>query len=191
MNEHVVVVGRSPAVLAETKALLDGRGYRADVTNRFDDVLTDFDFSDVDVVVFGGQVPLDQKADLAARMRLHNPGMIFVQGLAGIAGLIVAQVAAAVIDRKAAGREPARAPRFDPASRRIVLTLAQPDTVVLTAWWPTSLIPPDPKSDSLVLIHCVLPEGEHQIGLPDVVPADTAFVSVQLGDASYAFAAGG
>jgi hypothetical protein len=186
MNEHVVVVGKSPAVLADTRALLEGRGYRAEVTNRFDAALTDFDFSDVDVVVFGGQVPADLKTELTAQMLACNPALVFVQGLAGIPGLIVAQVAGAVAEQKSAG-----APSFDPVSRRITLALARPGLVVVTAWWPTSFVAPDPKSDSLVLVHCVLPEGQHVIGLPDVVPAQAAFVSVQLDDASYAFAAGG
>ena len=58
--------------------------------------------------------------------------------------------------------------------------------MTVTAWWPALVVPPDPKSDSLVLIDGQLIDGEVAIGLPDVVP-QTAFVSVRLDDTVYAF----
>ncbi|MFL6059890.1 MAG: MFS transporter, partial [Marmoricola sp.] len=61
---RVLVVGRSPCVLLETVALLRERGYDANATNQFDDVLEDYDVSALDVLVFGGMVPLDRKAQL-------------------------------------------------------------------------------------------------------------------------------
>jgi hypothetical protein len=39
----------------------------------------------------------------------------------------------------------------------------------VTVWWRTSIIPPDPKSDSLVLLDDRLASGHHTISVPDHV----------------------
>ncbi len=70
--------------------------------------------------------------------------------------------------------------------RRITLSLNRSRTVTVTAWWPALVVPPDPKSDSLVLIDGQRIDGELAIGLPDVVP-QTAFVTVRLDDTVHAF----
>jgi hypothetical protein len=49
------------------------------------------------------------------------------------------------------------------------LVLADPAAVKVTVWWRTSIIPPDPKSDSLVLFDGRLPGGQHTIPVPDQV----------------------
>ena len=40
-QRRVLLVGRSPAVLADTVRLLHDRGFAAEATNRFDDVLAE------------------------------------------------------------------------------------------------------------------------------------------------------
>ena len=57
----------------------------------------------------------------------------------------------------------------------------------MIGWWQTSFVPPDPLSDSLIIIDKRLPEGEHSIPLPDVVPQTASFVTVQVDDAIWAF----
>ncbi len=67
----------------------------------------------------------------------------------------------------------------------------------MTVWWRTSLIPPDPKSDSLVLFDDQLPSGDHAIRVPGGFPPLTAtptgprpaawFATVQVGPAIYNF----
>ena len=69
----------------------------------------------------------------------------------------------------------------------------------MTAWWRTSIIPPDPKSDSLVLLDDRLPDGHHTISVPDHVflppsrspnspnPPQAVFATVQVGAAIYNF----
>jgi hypothetical protein len=115
-----------------------------------------------------------------------------IDSLAGIPGLIASQVREAFT----AGRQdPARAPRYDPGDRSIRLTLAGPSAVTVTAWWRTALIPPDPKSDSLVLFDGRLPGGDHAISVPGHIPPQTQtptgprqapwFVTVQSGEAVY------
>jgi hypothetical protein len=69
----------------------------------------------------------------------------------------------------------------------IRLTLAEAADVKVTAWWQTSFVPPDPKSDSLLLLEDRLHAGEHAIGVPDDVPAQVAFVTCQIDAAIYAF----
>ena len=94
--ERVLVVGRSPNVLVTTVDILRAKGYSADATNQFDQVLDDYDVTDLDVLVFGGMVPAGTKQQLREDISERNPHVTFVQGLAGIAGLIAAQVQAAI-----------------------------------------------------------------------------------------------
>src|SRR5215469_12730462 len=89
---RILVVGRSPGVLIDTVEILRGKGYRADATNQFDRVLDDYDAGDIDIIVFGGMVPADVKQHLRQEIGERNGKVTFVQGLAGIAGLIAAQV---------------------------------------------------------------------------------------------------
>jgi hypothetical protein len=182
---RVLIVGKSQAVLCDTVALLCSKAYAAAGTDHFDDVLTDFDVSRYDVVVFGGQVPVATREELTRDMLAANPGVVIVQGLAGIAGLIVAQVEGAVAPQ---GEDVERALAFDADSRRLTLLLAQPREVAMTAWWQTSFVPPDPKSDSLVLVDAVLPAGQHTVSLPDVVPLQAAFLTVRIDHVHYACA---
>jgi hypothetical protein len=86
------VVGRSPNVLIDTVEILRGKGYSADATNQFDRVLDDYAGEDIDILVFGGMVPADTKQRLRQEISEHNAHVTFVQGLAGIAGLIAPQV---------------------------------------------------------------------------------------------------
>ena len=86
---RILVVGRSPSVLVDTVEILRGKGYSADATNQFDRVLDDYDAEDLDVVVFGGMVPADTKQRLRQEIRERNAHVMFVQGLAGIAGLML------------------------------------------------------------------------------------------------------
>jgi hypothetical protein len=46
------------------------------------------------------------------------------------------------------------------------LTLANPASVRVTVHWRTSIIPPDPESDSLVLLDDRLAGGDHTIPVP-------------------------
>jgi hypothetical protein len=114
--------------------------------------------------------------------------------LAGIPGLIASQVQEAFT---AARQDPTQAPAYAPGDRSIRLTLADPAAVKVTIWWRTSLIPPDPKSDSLVLLDDRLASGDHAIPVPGHVPPPTTtptglrptewFATVQVGAAVYNF----
>jgi hypothetical protein len=79
------------------------------------------------------------------------------------------------------------APTYTPADRSIRLTLTEPATVKVTAWWQTSFVPPHPKSHSLLLLEDRLAAGEHAVSVPDPVPPKAAFASVQIDKAIYAF----
>src|SRR5215469_1540818 len=91
-SRRILVIGRSPSVLLDTVEILRSKGYSADATNQFDRVLDDYDAHDLGVVVFGGMVPADTKVRLREQIGERNADVKFVQGLAGIAGLIAAQV---------------------------------------------------------------------------------------------------
>jgi hypothetical protein len=84
-------------------------------------------------------------------------------------------------------QDPVRAPTYTPDDRSIQLTLAEPADVKVTLWWQTSLVPPDPKSDSLLLLDDRLAGGEHAIQVPDHVPPQAAFATVKIDTAIYAF----
>jgi hypothetical protein len=183
----VLLIGKSQRVLDDSVSALHDLGYKAEATNDFDDVTGRFDARTLDLVVFGGQVPPDRKAELREEIGSINPHVIFVQGLAGIPGLIVNQVQGAfAADR----HDPAGAPTFTPDERSIRLTLAGPADVKVTLWWQTSFVPPDPESDSLLLLDERLAGGDHAIPVPDLVPRKAAFASVQFDKAIYAFSIG-
>ena len=99
-TSRVLVIGRSPGVILDAADLLRAKGFRADATNQFDDVLTDYDAAALDVVVFGGMVPASTKQRLRDQISQVNAHVTFVQGLAGIAGLIAAQVEAVTTHRR-------------------------------------------------------------------------------------------
>jgi hypothetical protein len=183
-QHRVLLIGKSQLVLDESVAGLRGLGYKAEATNDFADITGRFDVKEIDLVVFGGQVPADRKAELREEIGTINPGVIFVQGLAGIPGLIVNQVQGAFM---ANHQDPTRAPTYTPDDRSIRLTLANPADVNVTVWWQTSFVPPDPKSDSLLLLDDQLAAGDHAIPVPGHVPPKSAFATVQVDGAIYAF----
>jgi hypothetical protein len=180
----VLLIGRSQLVLDDSVSGLRDLGYKAEATNDFADITGRFDARQVDLVVLGGQVPADRKAELREEIGAVNLRVTFVQGLAGIPGLIVDQVQGAFASDQ---EDPAGAPAYAPGERAIRLTLARPADVKVTAWWQTSFVPPDPKSDSLALLDDRLAGGDHTIPLPDHVPPKAAFATVKIDAAIYAF----
>ena len=183
---RVLVVGRSPSVLVATVDILRARGYSADATNQFDQVLDDYDVTDLDVLVFGGMVPADTKQQLRENISERNPHVTFVQGLAGIAGLIAAQVQAATSTKAVDCGEI----RYDEARRSIRLTLNDSASVTVEAWWATSFVPPEPKSASMHVFDGQLDAGSHIIRLPDQVPSEASFAGVTVGSLARVFIVG-
>lgn len=195
-KRSVLVFGKSQLVLDDTVTGLRDLGYTAQAT-------TDF-FSDItgqfDLVVLGTQVPPDRNTELKEQIAAINPRVIFVESLAGIPGLIISQVQGAFA---AAHQDPAHAPAYTPGDRSIRLTLADPADVKVTVWWRTSIVPPDPKSDSLVLLDDRLASGDHTIPVPEhifsppqgavgdprvrFIPPQSAFATVQVDGATYNF----
>jgi hypothetical protein len=183
-QRSVLLIGKSQLVLDESVAGLCELGYEAEGTNDFTDITRRFDVQEIDLVVFGGQVPPDRKAELREEIGALNPRVIFVQGLAGIPGLIINQVRGALtVDQQQATRPPT----YRPDDRSIRVTLSEPTDVKVTAWWQTAFVPPDPKSDSLLLLDDELASGDHAIPVPDHVPPKAAFATVEIGAAIYAF----
>lgn len=183
-QRSVLVIGRSQLVLDDTVAALRDLGYMAQATSNFTDVTSRFNPRTLDLVVFGGRVPPDRKAELRDEISAINPRIIFVQGLAGIPGLIVSQVQGAFA---ADGQDPTVVPSYAPDERSVRLALTAPSDVTVTIWWQTSFVPPDPKSDSLQLLNERLPSGDHLIPLPGHIPPTAMFATVQTGTAVYAF----
>src|SRR6266536_1612215 len=173
-RRSVLLIGKSQLVLDDALAGLRDLGYKAEGTNDFADVMARFDAREIDLVVFGGQVPPDLKVELREEISAANPRVIFVQGLAGIAGLIINQVQGAFARDH---QELVRAPTFAPYERSLKVTV----------WWQTSFVPPDPKSDSLLLLDDRLAAGDHAVTVPDLVPPKAAFTTVQVDAAIYAF----
>jgi hypothetical protein len=184
VRRRVLLIGKSQLVLDGSVAGLRDLGYKAEATNDFTDITGRFDVKELDLVVFGGQVPPDRKAELREEIGAVNPGVIFVQGLAGIPGLIVNQVQGAFT---ANYQDATQAPTYTPDDRAIRLTLANPADVKVTVWWQSSFVPPDPKSDSLLLLDDQIADGDHAIPVPDHVPPKAAFATVQVDGAIYAF----
>jgi hypothetical protein len=166
-QRSVLVIGASQRVLDEAVAALRDLGYTAQATTDFVSNITGrFDATAIDMVVFGGRIPANRKDELKKQVGTINPHVIFLDSLAGIPGLIASQVQGAfAADRQ----DPAHTPAYTPSDRSIRLTLADPAAVKVTVYWRTSIVPPDPKSDSLVLLDDRLASGDHTIPVPDHV----------------------
>jgi hypothetical protein len=184
---RILVVGRSPSVLVEAVDILRAKGYSANATNQFDQVLDDYDVTDLDVLVFGGMVPADTKQQLREDITERNPHVTFVQGLAGIAGLIAAQVQAATSTETLDSGEVII---YDEAHRSVQLTLNISAAVTVEAWWGTSFVPPEPKSASMHVFDGQLDAGFHIIRLPDQVPSEASFAGVTVGSCARVFTVG-
>ncbi|HEV7710296.1 MAG TPA: MFS transporter [Asanoa sp.] len=182
--ERILIVGRSPSVLVDAVDILRADGYTANATNQFDRVLDDYDVTDLDVLVFGGMVPADTKQQLRDTISARNPGVTFVQGLGGIAGLIAAQV------RAATSAETVEGVSYDEGRRAVLVTLDAPTTVTVDAWWGTSFTPPEPKSASTRVFEGQLDTGSHVIPLPDEVPSVASFAGVTVGSSTQVFTVG-
>ena len=178
-QSRVLIIGRSENVLSETVQILRLLGYAAGASNDFADVMNLFDMTAVDLVVFGGMVPPDTKERLRQQISGRNPAVTFVQGFAGIPGVIVAQVRAAADASAQAGLAVA----YDPGTRSVDLHLDRAEDVQVVAWWGTSFTPPEPRSTSLVLVDACLPAGGHTVTLPAEVPSQASFVTVAARDA--------
>jgi hypothetical protein len=183
-DRSVLILGRSQLVIDDAVAGLRDLGYTAQATNDFADITGRYDVEHIDMVVFGGQVPPAREADLKEEIGAINPQIMFVQSLAGIPGLIVNQIQGAF---SAEHQDPTHAPTYTTDERTIRQTLAEPHDVKVTLWWTTSTVPPDPKSDSLVLLDDRVAAGDHTIPIPDHIPPKRAFATVQVDAAIYNF----
>jgi hypothetical protein len=180
----VLVIGRSKAVIDDTVELLSERGYDASATNDFESIADRFDPRALDLVVLGGQVPPAAKDEIREQILAANDAVVFVQGLSGIPGLIADQVAGALAGEPPV---PGQSPLYDSGARKITLSLYASLDVEVTIYWVTELVPPDPKSDSVVLHDGSLPAGDHAFEVPAVVSLDAAFATVRAGGAIWSF----
>lgn len=174
---RALIVGRSPGVLASAVQLLRGKGYLADATNQFDQVLDDYDVTGLDILVFGGMVPPDTKQHLHDEIAERNDRVVFLQGLAGIPGVIAAQVEAVTSGGTPAAGEIA----YDPTRRTFRIVLDDAEHVAVEALWGTSFTPPEPTSTSAPVFDGELTAGTHTIALPDQVPDVASFAVIRVG----------
>lgn len=174
---RVLIVGRSPSVLIAAVQLLRGKGYRADATNQFDQVLHDYDVADLDFLVFGGMVPPETKQHLSDEIIGRNARITVIQGLAGIPGVIAAQVQAATNGDCGKVRDVT----YDQAERTFRIALDDAEHVTVEALWGASFTPPEPTSTSMLVFDGGLAAGTHDIALPDQVPDVAAFAAITVG----------
>ncbi|MFF2274546.1 hypothetical protein [Agromyces sp. NPDC058126] len=161
-------------MLVDTVAMLRERGYGANASNQFDQLLDDYDLREVDLVIFGGMVPPEKKERLQTEIRNLNPRVTFMQGLGGVAPLLVAQVEEFFSDA-APGIE------FDATSRVIHLKLDDVAPVVVEGIWGT-FVPPEPVGHTVTAFEGELGAGEHEIPIPDEVPFESSFATTRVGN---------
>ncbi|MFJ9364868.1 hypothetical protein ACIRRA_10685 [Nocardia sp. NPDC101769] len=162
------------------------KGFEANATNQFDDVLDDYDVSTLDVLAFGGMVPANTKRRLREEVSKLNPTVTFVQGLAGMAGLVAAQVEAVTAADASSGVEVS----YDSSRRSVLVTLARAAHATVEAWWGTSFQPPEPQSTSAVVFDEELQPGQHAIAMPDFVPVRASFTAARIGNSVHVFTVG-
>ncbi len=184
-RERVLVVGRSPGVLLDAVEILRAKGYAADATNQFDDVLDDYDVTGIDLLVFGGMVPTDTKQHLRDEIGRRSPETAVIQGLVGIAAVIAAQVEAYF-----SAAVPGGSATYDGQTRSVRLTLAEPARVTVEARW-AIFAPPTLSDASLPVLEGLLDNGVHVIPLPDDVPAEASYVTITVGAAVHVLTVGG
>src|SRR5262245_28621946 len=136
---RILLIGRSETVLSEAVTIMREKAHAEGATNDFDRTLDLFDAGQLDLVVFGGMVPPATKEHLREQISARNPAVAFVQGYAGIPGLIAAQAEAALIDGTTG---PAASVTYDARSRSIGISLDRQRHVTVTAWWHTSFASP-------------------------------------------------
>lgn len=184
-RRSVLVLGRSQLLLDEIVTALREAGYTALATSDFSGGLTGrLDVRELDLIVFGRQVPPDREAGLKEEIRAASPRVIFLEGVAGIPGLVVNQVRGAFADGR---QDPAHAPAYAPGRRVIQLPLAEPADVTVTLWWRVPSTPPHLKSGSLVLCHGPFASGDHAIPVPGHIFTQSrlAFATVRVDAAIY------
>ena len=184
---RILVIGRSETVLSEAVTILREKGHAAGATNEFDRSLDLFDAGQLDLVVFGGMVPQDTKEHLREQISTRKPGATFVQGYAGIPGLVAEQV-----------RPPSATAQSDPAPQSH--TTASPGRSASPSTRTTGrhrhrlvghlVRPPGTESTSRVILDEELPTGAHTIAIPDEVPAQASFATVSTGPSVRAFIVG-
>jgi hypothetical protein len=108
-------------------------------------------------------VPPDTKEHLREQISARNPAAAFVQGFAGIPGLIVKQAEAALSDGTTG---PTAAVTYNAQSRSIGISLDGPQDVTVTAWRGHLVPPREPKSTSRVILDKEFPAGAHTIAIP-------------------------
>ncbi|RMI41794.1 hypothetical protein EBO15_21880 [Actinomadura harenae] len=170
----MLIVGRSASVLLDAVAMLRDRGYGANASNQFDTLLNDYDLGEVDLVVFGGMVPPATKERLRTDIHELNPRVSFLQGLGGIAPLVVAQV------EEYAGGAPSGV-EYDPSARLFRIALGDAAPVKVEGLWAT-FVPPEPVAQSVLILDGELAAGVHQIAIPDDVPRQGSYATVRIGE---------
>ncbi|WP_017589696.1 hypothetical protein [Nocardiopsis ganjiahuensis] len=171
---QTLIVGRSALPLTGAVEILRARGYGANATNQFDRVLDDYDATDLDLVIFGGQVPPALRTHLETAISERNPRTRFLSGLGGLAPLLAAQV------EEYTHGTPSEA-SYDHETRTLHLTLSDTTRVVVTGLW-AEAVPPEPIPHTFMISDGELPVGAHAIALPEEVPDRGAFVSVRIGE---------
>jgi hypothetical protein len=176
-TSSILVIGRSEKVLGVAVEQIRSNGRAAGATNDFDNVLARFDPASLDVVVFGGMVPPKTKEALRTDLATANPAITFVQGLAGIPGLIAAQVEAALVQY----RRPPESIAYDGAGRAVTIVLRSAEKVRVVGFWHTAFVPPDPESTSELILDATLGAGTHTVPLPAYIPTVASFIVVHVG----------
>jgi hypothetical protein len=182
----VLVIGRSEKVLKETVGLLRNNGRAVGATNDFDNVLTLFDIASIDIVVFGGMIPPETREALRTDLAAANPAITFVQGLAGIPGLIAMQVRAALLPSR---RHP-ESIKYNGDSRTITISLQSAENVRVIGFWHTAFVPPDPESTSEIFFDGTMDAGTHTLSLPGAIPTAASFIVVHVGTDVHPFVVG-
>jgi len=182
----VLVIGRSEKVLKETVELLQNNGRAAGASNDFDNLLTQFDIASLNTVVFGGMVPPETKETLRTSLAAANPTITFVQGLAGIPGLIAEQVEAALVPSR---RDP-ESVQYKGDSRTVTISLHSAENVRVIGFWHTAFVPPDPESTSEIIFDATMDAGTHTMPLPASIPAAASFIVVHVGTDVHPFVVG-
>ncbi len=177
VKKHILIIGRSPDALDGMRSMLEQKGHTVETTHDFDNIPDRYRLEDFDLITMGGKVSPETKEHIMTAATARKNTMQFVQGMAGIPGLVVDQIEG---ELAADLRDSAHAPTFQASTRTFTLSLPKPSRVL-------TFIPPNPGSDSHVLCNEILAAGTHTVSVPADIPMQSSFASIRVDDAVYCF----
>lgn len=174
----ILIIGKSKQVLSELSSALIGEGFKVDTTSDLANLKT-IDVANFDIIAFGRALSDRQKDELEVIYNKQNPNLSFVRGLAPITPLLVAQVEAAITDKKPDKLLSGVA--YNRGQNQLVLNAAAKTNVSIRAWWLTWLF----RAKNQSITKQSLVPGQQTIDVPVELAGKKSFLVLELDNGEF------